>query len=68
MGRVACVKLENILDALSIFAGEVKIDLPLQNGTTGQPTILASHHLLKFIEEFNPQTANVNILTAGINY
>lgn len=32
LGRVACIKMDNILDALCLITGLVKINLPLNNG------------------------------------
>lgn len=32
MGRVACIKFDNILDSIALFNHECKITLPLANG------------------------------------
>jgi len=68
LGRIACIKLENILDALALFVKAVKLTLPLSSGVTDEPVIMPSGNLLRFIEEFNPNTANVNILAAGFYF
>lgn len=50
MGRVACVRFENILDALALLAKEgkeatvdgLKLNLPLVNNRYGEPLIFPS--------------------------
>lgn len=52
MGRVACVKFENVLDALALYARQLKLILPLNNGSIDEPVIVPSSKIKKFIEEF----------------
>lgn len=65
MGRVACVKFDNILDGLALFTNEVKINLPLNTGKNDQPIIYPSKSLMKFIDEFNPLTTPISMNDAG---
>lgn len=65
MGRIACVELSNVLDAIAILNKNVKVNLPLNNGTNDEPIIMPSKFLINFIMEFNPQTNPVNYHTAG---
>jgi hypothetical protein len=46
LGRVACVKFQNPLDALSILTKQVEVTLPLNDGTNNEPVIVASRNLL----------------------
>ena len=67
LGRVACVKFDNILDGLALFVNDVKISVPLNNGKNDQPIIYPSKYLMKFIEEYNPLTTPINVSEAGNN-
>ena len=42
MGRIACIKFDNMLDTLALLTKEVKINLPLVDGTCGEPIIYPS--------------------------
>lgn len=42
LGRVAMIKLENILDALALYSKFVTLTLPLVTGLTGEPFVLPS--------------------------
>jgi len=53
MGRVACVKFENVLDALALYARQLKLILPLNNGSIDEPVIVPSYKIKKYIEEFD---------------
>ena len=65
MGRIACVELSNILDAIAILNKSVKLNLPLNNGTNDEPIIMPSKSLINYILDFNPQANPVNFTTAG---
>jgi len=43
MGRVACIKFDNMLDTLALLTREVKAILPLADGTCGEPIIYPSY-------------------------
>ena len=68
MGRVACVKFDNILDGLALFTNEVKINLPLNTGKNDQPIIYPSKYLMKFIDEFNPLTTPISMNDTGFYF
>lgn len=68
LGRVACVKLDNFIDATALLTETVKITLPLNNGTNDEPQIIPSKFLINKLEEFvsNPSLDYTNdIKTAG---
>jgi hypothetical protein len=65
MGRIACVEMSNVLDAIAILNKNVKLNLPLNNGTNDEPLIMPSKSLINFILDFNPQSTPVNFMTAG---
>lgn len=65
LGRVVCLKFDNILDALTLFANDIKVFLPLNNGRTDQPIIYPSKYLMKFIDDFNPQNPPNDLATSG---
>ena len=65
VGRIACVKMENILDSIALLVKEVTLQLPLYNGKTETPFIFHSWFLLKFMEDFNPETAALDFKNAG---
>eukprot|EP01017_Pseudomicrothorax_dubius_P034721 TRINITY_DN4789_c0_g1_i11.p1 TRINITY_DN4789_c0_g1~~TRINITY_DN4789_c0_g1_i11.p1 ORF type:complete len:569 (+),score=114.26 TRINITY_DN4789_c0_g1_i11:156-1862(+) len=67
LGRAACVKLDNVLDAFALITKEAKLTLPLNNRKNDEPLIFPSKYLLKLIEDYsqNPQNAQLNYLTAG---
>ena len=65
IGRVMCVKFDNILDSLALFTNETKVYLPLSNGKMEQPVIYPSKYLMKFIDEFDPQNPPNNLSTSG---
>lgn len=54
MGRVACIKFDNILDSLALFNHECKIVLPLVNGQNGEPIIYPSSSFVQFLIDYNP--------------
>lgn len=53
IGRVACVKFENILDAIALMTKEVKVLLPLYNNTNGEPVIYPSSGMIKWLSEID---------------
>lgn len=53
---MACLKFNHPIDAIALLVQAVKITLPLNNGTVGEPIVYPSTYLLKFIESFNPAT------------
>lgn len=55
LGRVACIQFDNILDALVIYSGDLKIKLPLINGTVDEPQIFPSTYLTNYIESFSAE-------------
>eukprot|EP01017_Pseudomicrothorax_dubius_P037324 TRINITY_DN5459_c0_g4_i1.p1 TRINITY_DN5459_c0_g4~~TRINITY_DN5459_c0_g4_i1.p1 ORF type:complete len:950 (-),score=187.80 TRINITY_DN5459_c0_g4_i1:961-3810(-) len=67
MGRAACIKLDNVLDALALVTREVRLTLPLFNRKNDEPLVYPSNYLIRFIEEYtaNPQGTQLNYLTAG---
>jgi len=65
LGRVACVKMENVLDALCLLTKEVKITLPLNNGTVDEPILFPSKYLMTFLQDYNSQKTQINIQSAG---
>lgn len=65
MGRIACVELSNVLDAIALLNKNVKLNLPLNNGTNDEPIIMPSKSLITYILEFNSQTNPVNYHMAG---
>ena len=67
MGRVACIKMDNVLDALCLLTKEVKVTLPLNNGTVDDPILYPSKFLIQYLNDYTPQTSVINIQTAG-NY
>ena len=42
LGRVACVKLDNILDAMALLTGNVEVTLPLCTGKNDVPILYPS--------------------------
>jgi hypothetical protein len=65
LGRVACVKFDNIIDALALYTKEAKVMLPMNSGKLDEPIVYPSKYLLKFLEEFNPLTFQVNFGELG---
>ena len=59
--------MENVLDALCVITKEVKVTLPLNGGAIDEPIIYPSKYLIKFLQDYNPTTTQINIQTAGIN-
>lgn len=53
MGRIACVELTNILDAIAILNKNVRVNLPLNSGLNDEPIIMPSKHLTTYISDFN---------------
>lgn len=47
--RVACVKMQNVTDALKLILGEVSLVLPLSNGHYGSPIVIPSAELCQHI-------------------
>jgi hypothetical protein len=66
MGRVACVKMDNILDSLCLITREVKITLPMSNGNMEEPIIYPSKFLLDFLANYNPETTILDVKSAGL--
>lgn len=64
LGRVACVRFENVLDAMAIITNKVTVNLPLNNGQNDTPYIVPSKHLLEYITGLNPETV-LNFQNAG---
>lgn len=54
LGRIACVRFENVLDAMAIITNKVSVNLPLNNGQNDTPYIVPSKHLLELITGLNP--------------
>ena len=52
LGRVACVKLDNFIDAAGLLTETAKITLPLNNGTNDEPQIIPSKFLISKFDEF----------------
>jgi len=68
MGRVACIKMDNVLDALCLLTKEVKVTLPLNNGTVDDPILYPSKFLIQYLNDYTPQTSVINIQTAGVSF
>ena len=68
MGRVACIKMDNVLDALCLLTKEVKVTLPLNNGTVDDPILYPSKFLIQYLNDYTPQTSVINIQTAGNHF
>ena len=49
LGRIACVRFDNVLDAMAIITNKVSVNLPLNNGQNDVPYIVPSKNLLSFI-------------------
>ena len=56
LGRIACVRFDNILDAMAIITNKVNVNLPLNNGQNDTPYIVPSKSLLEQITAFNTDT------------
>ena len=66
LGRVACVRFENFLDAIAIITNKVVVNLPLNNGRNDTPYIVPSKSLLAYIPTLSPEAlANIPIQSAG---
>ena len=65
MGRIACVKFANKLDAVAILTGDAKLSLPLNNGSNDAPFCYPSHALLEYIAKYDPAAQNAEIKGAG---
>lgn len=72
MGRVACVRFDNILDSLALLAKDgsettdgLKLSLPLVNNKYGEPLIFPSSLMIKYLTEFNFNNFNFDTETAG---
>lgn len=65
MGRVACVKMDNILDALCLITKEVKITLPLTTGNQDEPIIYPSKFLLDYLSNYSPEKTQLDVRKAG---
>lgn len=68
MGRIACVEMTNVLDAIALLNKNVKVNLPLNNGTNDEPIIYPSKFLINFVMDFNPQANPLNYHTAGLAF
>lgn len=51
-GRFLVLKFESAKEALKIYCGQIKLNLPILNSKRGEPLMLAGHLLIKFIEEY----------------
>jgi hypothetical protein len=56
LGRIACVRFDNILDAMAIITNKVSVNLPLNNGQNDTPYIVPSKYLLEQIIGMNTET------------
>ena len=68
MGRIACVHFKSHLDALALITGKVKVELPLAQGSLGQPPILPSSCFTKWINGFdleNPDSSDLRFSKGG---
>lgn len=65
LGRVICLKMDNILDALALLSNEIKLELPLNNGKNDRPIIYPSKALTKFIDDFNPLSSANSLTPSG---
>lgn len=68
LGRVACIKLNNPIDAIAMLVGALKVVLPLNNGCSGAPIIYPTASFLKFIEDFDSLSFNIEPKNLGKNY
>ena len=68
LGRVACIKLGNVIDAAACLLGETKITLPLNNGTNDEPIIVPSNSYIQQIDQIvkNPGNYPLEFSKAGI--
>ena len=64
LGRIACVKFDNVLDAMAIITKKVSVNLPLNNGNNDEPYIVPSKYLLNYVLNLNPE-AGLNFQNAG---
>ena len=64
LGRVACVKFDNPLDAMCILAGMVDLTLPLINGLNDKPVIITSQNFMEFLGNLD-SNSNINFDNAG---
>lgn len=65
IGRIACVKLDNILDAIAILTGEAKLNVPLNNGTNDTPYFYPSKKMIEFIQSYEKENSQINFQAAG---
>jgi len=65
LGRIACVKFENVLDAMAIITKRVTVNLPLNNGRNDEPYIVPSKWLLNYIMSINPEAPPLSFQNAG---
>lgn len=65
LGRVICLKMDSILDALALLSNEIKLELPLNNGKNDRPIIYPSKTLTKFIDDFNPLSSANSLTPSG---
>jgi hypothetical protein len=65
MGRIAFVKMHNIVDAMALYTNEVKIELPVIGSKQGSPIIHPTKGLIDFIENYSNQNTNVDLSTTG---
>lgn len=64
LGRIACVKFDNVLDAMAIITNKVSVNLPLNNGQNDIPYIVPSKNLLNFITNLGTDS-NLPFQNAG---
>lgn len=57
LGRIACVKFENVLDAMAVITNKVSVNLPLNNGQNDTPCIVPSKNLLSMLGGLDPEAA-----------
>ena len=65
LGRVACIKMDNVLDALAILTKAISLKLPLNNGTNDEPYVYPSNGLAEFINDYDSNKTQVAFHTAG---
>ncbi len=57
--------MENILDALCLLTKEIKLTLPLNNGTVDEPIVYPSKNLLTYLNDYNPEKNTIEVQSAG---
>ncbi|KRX09647.1 hypothetical protein PPERSA_09317 [Pseudocohnilembus persalinus] len=65
LGRGIIVKFNNVLDALALMVGEININVPLYDGSTGKPNIYPSAQLQQNLMNVDISKAEFNYQNAG---